>query len=501
MLTNDFNRRRDEFFLRNAFAQFRISLVEKLDTIDDPSQVKILIGTLINENQDLKKFLTETILVSRIQKTGRRRYSSLISGYLLKVDQNLLLKTFGNLTEFFYQQSSNTFNDFEQQKQTAIALIDFAKVIPEKFKKVAEIYVSKNIPTAVFEYLKLSNPTRRQLGMLTGEVLLKLFPPENSQDIKFEYLEDEPLFGELKDIIEEQFPNLLSSQVTITKSKTKTVLDSDDDENSEEEFLNELKNFSSKSKNKTEKIEFLIDKLSEKKDVKKFFSGLTDLIECLPIVPLEEINCQLVLRVVNLEDTFNLPKFNFFRQKILELIFSRRPELINYGIKLMLSKNCSMVDRYFVLQALIGSATFLSTGKGLVEIAEEVEEDLERERKSAFEILESTTVDGEERTGRLLRASESLKRDIEQRKGEKKNAYLKFAPQFIYPLIQEEVSGLHLDFTVSFISFGKLYFIFSAKGSCNFSWKIITDCRYIDWIREECRFCRSNEPGSPALYR
>ncbi|KAE9546832.1 hypothetical protein FO519_009956, partial [Halicephalobus sp. NKZ332] len=452
VLNNDFNKRRDEFFRRDAFAQFRTALTEKLDALDKPSEVKLLVGSSIKGNPELKKFLTETVLVSRVQpKCSRKRHSFLIAGYLAEVDENLLLKTFGKLTEFFYKHSSNLFNDFEQQKQTAIATIDFAKVIPEKFKKAAEIFVSKNVPMAIPEFLKLSHPGRRQLGMITGEVLLKLFPPEGTAGINFDYLEEEPLFVEMKKIIEEANENgetleLFKPKNATTDQKKKTILDSDDDEDSEEEFLNELGNFALKKKNRTERISCLIDKLSEKKDVKMFFSGFYDLIEVLPGIAIEEITPELVLRVINLEDKFNLPKFNLFRQRILELIFARRPELINYGVKLMLSKNCAMIDRYFVLQALIGGATLLSTGKSLVDMTKEAQEELEKEKKSAFELLESTTVEGEERTGRLLRASESLKRDIEDRKGEKKNAYLKYAPQFVYPLIQEEVTGLHLDF-------------------------------------------------------
>lgn len=58
--------------------------------------------------------------------------------------------------------------------------------------------------------------------------------------------------------------------------------------------------------------------------------------------------------------------FQLYRQKILELIFSRRPELISHAVRLILSPHCEMRDRYFVLKSMIGAANYIATGKGLV---------------------------------------------------------------------------------------------------------------------------------------
>lgn len=71
----------------------------------------------------------------------------------------------------------------------------------------------------------------------------------------------------------------------------------------------------------------------------------------------------------------------------------------------------------------------------------------EIKKETAFEKFENLTVQGDERVGKLLRASKSLLKE-EEKSVEKKNLYLEYAPQFVYPLIQEEVEGLHLDFTV-----------------------------------------------------
>lgn len=89
----------------------------------------------------------------------------------------------------------------------------------------------------------------------------------------------------------------------------------------------------------------------------------------------------------------------------------------------------------------------------------------EIKKESAFEKFKDVTVQGDQRTGKLLRASQSLLKD---EKHEKKNIYLQYAPQFIYPLIQEEVEGPHLDFTVSEYFEVILYKkMFSEKRRCN----------------------------------
>lgn len=83
------------------------------------------------------------------------------------------------------------------------------------------------------------------------------------------------------------------------------------------------------------------------------------------------------------------------------------------------------------------------------EATKEAEEEMQTHQKeSAFKKFEKITVQGEERVGKLLRASQALLKDDQA--PEKRNMYLEYAPQFVYPLIQEEVEGLHLDFTVRF---------------------------------------------------
>lgn len=86
------------------------------------------------------------------------------------------------------------------------------------------------------------------------------------------------------------------------------------------------------------------------------------------------------------------------------------------------------------------------------EATKEAQEEMKNiKNDSAFEKFEKMTVQGDERVGKLMRASQSLLKEEEKQKPEKKNLYLEYAPQFVYPLVQEEVEGLHLDFNVSYM--------------------------------------------------
>lgn len=80
-------------------------------------------------------------------------------------------------------------------------------------------------------------------------------------------------------------------------------------------YLSELNDYAAKTRHKTNQIPLLIDKLTEKNDVKKFFSGLHDLLEYLPNkwVPVHEISPQLVNRIINLDNRFKLPHFEVSR--------------------------------------------------------------------------------------------------------------------------------------------------------------------------------------------
>ena len=72
------------------------------------------------------------------------------------VSPDILLECFAKVTEYFYLQSANTFNNFEQQKQTAIATVDLAKVIPKQFKQEASQYAVRYVSQAISNYLKTS---------------------------------------------------------------------------------------------------------------------------------------------------------------------------------------------------------------------------------------------------------------------------------------------------------------------------------------------------------
>uniref|UniRef100_A0A914YRP6 Telomere length regulation protein conserved domain-containing protein n=1 Tax=Panagrolaimus superbus TaxID=310955 RepID=A0A914YRP6_9BILA len=456
------------------FSQYESFIVKVMNVAEKPSNLTIIFGTNVCTNKELSKFLTETVLIRRIQSsTSKKRHSYLIAGYLSVVSPNLLLESFAATLQYFHLQSKNTFNDFEQQKQTAITTVDLAKVIPKEWESKANQYVSQFVPSSMPNYLRLSDASRRQLGMYVGETLIKLFPINGTDKLIFEYDEEDPMLHEVREVILEplengEIPDALKPPPPPPSKKeekkgplhAKTILDSDDDEaEADQAYLSELHDFAAKSRHKTNQIPLLIDKLSEKNDVKKFYSGLHDLLEYLPKkwVPVHEITSDLVARVVNLENKFNIPQFQLHRQKILEVIFYRRPELISYAVRLMLSPSIEMPDRYFVLQAMIGAANYISTGKGLEEATKEAQQEMEEIKKeSALEKFETTTLQGDERVGKLLRASQSLLKEEKEKSAAttERNLYLEYAPQFVYPLIQEEVEGLHLDFTVAnFVGF------------------------------------------------
>lgn len=124
----------------------------------------------------------------------------------------------------------------------------------------------------------------------------------------------------------------------------------------------------------------------------------------------------------------------------------------------------------------------------------------EIQKDSAFEKFEKITVQGDERIGKLLRASQSLLK--EDPAVERKNLYLEYAPQFVYPLIQEKVEGLHLDFTV--FKFPILFFnfclIFLEKRRCDIFGTIINNRWNFGWICSKCSYHCSDDTKFTAIH-
>uniref|UniRef100_A0A914QMQ4 Uncharacterized protein n=1 Tax=Panagrolaimus davidi TaxID=227884 RepID=A0A914QMQ4_9BILA len=139
------------------FTQYENFIVKTMNVAKKPSDLIIIFGENVCTNLKLSKFLTETVLVRRIQSPSSiKRHSYLIAGYLSVVSPNLVLESFAATLKYFHLQSKNTFNDFEQQKQTAITTIDLAKVIPVKWESKANQYISQFVPPSIPNYIVLS---------------------------------------------------------------------------------------------------------------------------------------------------------------------------------------------------------------------------------------------------------------------------------------------------------------------------------------------------------
>ncbi|KAI1720193.1 telomere length regulation protein domain-containing protein [Ditylenchus destructor] len=413
-----------------------------VQTIPTASAIKKIFGDSVSHNSIFKRTLVKKMLISRILPSSliEQRVSYKIACYFSGINPELVNETLLLLLQVFSDQATFVENvNLDQQVQLVMTIIDFAKEVRPEDRARLRHDIMLSLVSVVPEFLHLADLGRKQIGMYLAETMANLFEcSENG--LRFEYTEH-PLLTELQklaDVNQEAAFSETSGCVKVPGPSNETnekepeltnkrnidirttMLDSDDDDCIEPEFDEDADD-----RKKPLYLKECLDSLSEKEKYNNFFAALKALPELIKkkSTGFDDLALEILDRLAFLEDRFQIPEFMNYRKESVKLLLANRPELVSQAIRILLSNQCCMATRYFLLECIYDAAHYLAA-----------------ETKNENKLSSKPKVEPERILGKVIRRNTT--KQIETLK---RNQFLDVAPLFVYPLLNLKQTGKHLD--------------------------------------------------------
>ncbi|KAI1727801.1 telomere length regulation protein [Ditylenchus destructor] len=412
-----------------------------VQTIPTASAIKKIFGDSVPQNSIFKRTLVKKMLISRILPSplNEQRVSYKIACYFSSINPELVNETLLLLLQVFSDQATFVENvNLDQQVQLVMTIIDFAKEVRSEDRARLRHDIMLSLVSVVPEFLHLADIGRRQIGMYLAETMANLFEC-TEEGLRFEYTEH-PLLTELQKLADVDQEATFSETTGCTKvpgpsHKTKekepehtnkrnidirtTMLDSDDDDCIEPELEE-----AADDRKKPLYLKECLDSLNEKEKYNNFFAALKALPELIKkkSTGFDDLALEILDRLAFLEDRFQIPEFVIYRKESMKLLLANRPELVSHAIRILLSNQCCMGTRYFLLECIYDAAHYLA--------------EIKKENK----VSSKPNAEPERILGKVTR-----KNTTKQTETLKRNQFVDVAPLFVYPLLNLKQTGKHLD--------------------------------------------------------
>uniref|UniRef100_A0A7E4V9Z5 Mediator of RNA polymerase II transcription subunit 5 n=1 Tax=Panagrellus redivivus TaxID=6233 RepID=A0A7E4V9Z5_PANRE len=418
--------------LDTRFDSIKKLTVYALDNCTDSQVLNKLFGKEMVKNDALFALLIEDMILASVQpKHSPRRRSFHIARYLAQTDK--LFKSFVKTSQFFCHQSRHMDTvDFNLQTQIAIAMVDFAKHMPEEFYSQTAQIVGTDLLFSMEHFMQAPTPNRRNLGLVICEAMTNLFPlKESNLNMKFEYIKDDVFVQELLKIVggtddDGTYPVQL---VNIDAQDSEARLD--------DTATNGISSLHNKTEADTIELEKLVSNLRSE-DVTVYFSSLIQLITACEngLLKSDQISDAALVKVISTPIRSQIPNSKVFHHRLLELFLSIRPELIAPALSTVISYNYTMDQRIAVFRGLIGAANLLATGRGFDHLGADLNEIDNDDDEDSSSI---DTVDRNEREQSLIRVNPSF---LKPGREDHENTFLDQAHLFILPLVKQKFEYL-----------------------------------------------------------